>query len=38
MSKTSRVVGADPDDVFAVLADGWSYAGWVVGDSYIRGR
>jgi hypothetical protein len=22
--------------VFAVLADGWSYAGWVVGASHIR--
>ncbi len=25
-----------PDHVFAVLSDGWSYAGWVVGNSHIR--
>jgi hypothetical protein len=36
MIKTSRVVGTSPDNVFAVLADGWSYAGWVVGNSHIR--
>lgn len=29
-------VPATPDEVFAVLADGWSYAGWVVGASHIR--
>ncbi|HET8615521.1 MAG TPA: SRPBCC family protein [Actinomycetales bacterium] len=27
---------AAPDEVWAVLADGWSYAGWVVGASRIR--
>jgi hypothetical protein len=27
---------ATPDQVWAVLADGWSYAGWVVGASRIR--
>jgi hypothetical protein len=25
-----------PAAVFATLADGWSYAGWVVGNSHIR--
>lgn len=25
-----------PEALFAVLADGWSYAGWVVGASHIR--
>jgi len=25
-----------PEDVFAVLADGWSYASWVVGASRMR--
>lgn len=25
-----------PEDVFAVLDDGWAYAGWVVGASTIR--
>ncbi|MCP2164126.1 Polyketide cyclase / dehydrase and lipid transport [Goodfellowiella coeruleoviolacea] len=30
------MVQAPPNQVFAVLADGWSYAGWVVGASHIR--
>lgn len=29
-------VPAAPERVFAVLADGWSYASWVVGASHIR--
>jgi uncharacterized protein YndB with AHSA1/START domain len=29
-------VSAPPEAVFTVLADGWSYASWVVGASYIR--
>jgi uncharacterized protein YndB with AHSA1/START domain len=29
-------VAAPPEQVFAVLADGWSYAGWVVGASRMR--
>ncbi len=29
-------VPAAAADVFAVLSDGWSYAGWVVGNSHIR--
>jgi uncharacterized protein YndB with AHSA1/START domain len=36
MIEVSRTVPARPADVFAVLADGWSYAGWVVGNSHIR--
>jgi uncharacterized protein YndB with AHSA1/START domain len=36
MIEVSRDVSAEPQDVFAVLADGWSYAGWVVGNSHIR--
>jgi len=36
MSVNYRVVNASPDDVFGVLADGWSYAAWVVGTSRIR--
>jgi hypothetical protein len=32
----SREVGTGPHSVFAVLADGWSYAGWVVGNSHVR--
>lgn len=29
-------VRATPAELFAVLADGWSFAGWVVGASHIR--
>lgn len=36
MIEISRRVEATPADVFAVLADGWSFAGWVVGASHIR--
>ncbi len=32
----SRSTSATPDEVFAVLADGWSYATWVVGASRVR--
>lgn len=35
-SVTSRVIKAPPSDVWAVLADGWLYALWVVGASRIR--
>jgi uncharacterized protein YndB with AHSA1/START domain len=31
-----REVAVSPEDVFAILADGWSYAGWVVGNSHVR--
>jgi hypothetical protein len=34
--ETYRVVGTSPDRIFAVLADGWSYASWVVGAAHIR--
>ncbi len=35
---TSRVLAFDcaPDDVFAVLGDGWLYPAWVVGASRMR--
>jgi hypothetical protein len=36
MIEVTRDVDTSPDHVFAVLADGWSYAGWVVGNSHIR--
>ena len=36
MSENKRVVRASSADVFAVLGDGWSYAGWVVGAARIR--
>ena len=36
MKKVSRTVPIPADEIFGVLADGWSYAGWVVGASHIR--
>lgn len=36
MSVTSRTIPAAPEDVFAVLSDGWTFASWVVGASRIR--
>ena len=36
MVETTRVINASPTRVFAVLADGWSYASWVVGAAHIR--
>jgi uncharacterized protein YndB with AHSA1/START domain len=35
-STVSKRVKASPADVWAVLADGWLYATWVVGASRIR--
>lgn len=32
---TTRVP-VSPEQVFSVLADGWTYTGWVVGASHIR--
>jgi hypothetical protein len=34
--EVTRDMDTSPEHVFAVLADGWSYAGWVVGNSHIR--
>ncbi len=36
MARQQRWVGAAPADVWAVLADGWSYAGFVVGSTHVR--
>ena len=36
MARTTRVINAIPDRVFAVLADGWTYSDWVVGTAHIR--
>ncbi|WP_328523171.1 SRPBCC family protein [Kribbella sp. NBC_00359] len=36
MSENEWVVRASSADVFAVLSDGWSYAGWVVGAARVR--
>lgn len=31
-----RTVQASPEQVFAILADGWTYSDWVVGTVHIR--
>jgi uncharacterized protein YndB with AHSA1/START domain len=36
MSRTARDMECSCQDVFDVLADGWSYASWVVGAACIR--
>lgn len=36
MSVNYRLVEVDPERLFAVLADGWTYSSWVVGASRIR--
>jgi uncharacterized protein YndB with AHSA1/START domain len=36
MATVTRRVSATPEQVFAVLADGWLYPGWVVGASRMR--
>jgi hypothetical protein len=36
MATTTRLVHADADEVFAVLADGWTYSDWVVGTAHVR--
>lgn len=36
MAIVQRTVQAPPANVFAVLADGWSYSDWVVGTAHIR--
>ena len=35
-AEVSREMAATPEQVWAVLADGWLYASWVVGASRIR--
>ena len=36
MSRTVRVMNVPPEDVWAVLADGWLYPMWVVGATRMR--
>jgi uncharacterized protein YndB with AHSA1/START domain len=36
MAVVERVIAATPEQIFAVLADGWSYSDWVVGTAHIR--
>jgi uncharacterized protein YndB with AHSA1/START domain len=36
LTETCRTINTTPERIFAVLADGWSYASWVVGAAHIR--
>jgi hypothetical protein len=36
LSVNTRIMSCSPDDVFAVLADGWLFPVWVVGASRMR--
>jgi uncharacterized protein YndB with AHSA1/START domain len=36
MQTVRLTIPTTPDRVFAVLADGWAYASWVVGAAHIR--
>lgn len=36
MAVVERFIRASPERVFDVLADGWTYADWVVGAAHIR--
>ncbi|GAA1803844.1 SRPBCC family protein [Luedemannella flava] len=36
MTTQEKIIEAEPDEVFAVLSDGWSYAYWRLGISHVR--
>ncbi|SHL10599.1 Polyketide cyclase / dehydrase and lipid transport [Pseudonocardia thermophila] len=36
LTTVEHVIGAPPSEVFAVLADGWTYPLWVVGATHMR--
>ncbi|NQX12464.1 SRPBCC family protein [Microbacteriaceae bacterium VKM Ac-2855] len=36
MAVNTRVINASPEQIFAVLADGWLFPAWVVGASRMR--
>lgn len=36
MSRNERVIEAAPEEIWAVLSDGWLYPSWVVGASRMR--
>jgi uncharacterized protein YndB with AHSA1/START domain len=36
MASVEYVINTTPEQVFAVLADGWTYSDWVVGTAHIR--
>ncbi|PZF93865.1 SRPBCC family protein [Micromonospora deserti] len=37
MAIVEKVIQAEPEQIWAVLADGWTYSDWVVGTVHIRG-
>lgn len=36
MARTTQIMSATPEQISAVLSDGWNYADWVVGAVHIR--
>jgi hypothetical protein len=36
MARVEHLVNATPEQIFAVLDDGWTYSDWVVGTAHIR--
>jgi uncharacterized protein YndB with AHSA1/START domain len=36
MAEVEKIIQASPEQIFAVLADGWTYCDWVVGTAHIR--
>ncbi|KKJ96915.1 SRPBCC family protein [Micromonospora sp. HK10] len=36
MAIVEKVIDASPQQVFDVLADGWTYSDWVVGTAHVR--
>jgi uncharacterized protein YndB with AHSA1/START domain len=36
MATVTTYIDVSPQEVFAVLADGWYYSGWVVGTSHMQ--
>ena len=36
MARVEHLINAAPEQIFAVLADGWTYSDWVVGTAHIR--
>ena len=36
MAIVEKVIDAPPEQVWAVLADGWTYSDWVVGTVHVR--
>ncbi|MFF5180993.1 SRPBCC domain-containing protein [Micromonospora sp. NPDC000316] len=36
MAIVEKVIAASPQQVFDVLADGWTYSDWVVGTAHVR--